>query len=67
MSRVAAFCDGLREYLRGQNAELLAAIRTEKVLSPENEALLRDAVAAYHDSFVPESPVAELALQEAKA
>jgi F-type H+-transporting ATPase subunit alpha len=65
--RVAAFCEGLREYLRSQNAELLAAIRTEKVLSPENEALLREAVSAYHNSFAPESAVADPALEEADA
>ena len=65
--RVGAFCEGLREYLRSQSAELLAAIRTEKVLSPENEALLRGAIAAYHDSFAPESAAADLALEEAEA
>ncbi len=65
--RVAAFCEGLREYLRSQNAELLAAIREEKVLSPENEALLREAIAAYHNSFAPESAVAAPALEEAGA
>jgi F-type H+/Na+-transporting ATPase subunit alpha len=65
--RVAAFCEGLREYLRSQNAELLGAIRDEKVLSPENEALLREAVAAYHNSFAPQAAAADLALEEAKA
>ena len=65
--RVSAFCEGLREYLRSQNAELLAAIRNEKVLSPENEVLLRDAITAYHNSFAPESAAADLALAEAEA
>ena len=65
--RVAAFCEGLREYLRSQNAELLAAIRDEKVLSPESEALLREAITAYHNSFAPESAAADLALEEAEA
>jgi F-type H+-transporting ATPase subunit alpha len=65
--RVAAFCEGLREYLRSQNAELLAAIRTEKVLSPENEALLREATMAYHNSFAPEAGAADLVLVEAEA
>jgi len=65
--RVAAFCEGLREYLRSQNAEVLAAIRDEKVLSPENEALLREAITAYHSSFAPESAAADLALEEAEA
>jgi len=65
--RVAAFCEGLREYLRSQNAEVLAAIRDEKVLSPENEALLREAITAYHNSFAPESAAADLALEEAEA
>jgi len=67
VSRVAAFCEGLRNYLRSQTPELLAAIRAEKVLSPDNEALLRDAIAAYHNSFAPEAAVADLVLQEAEA
>jgi F-type H+-transporting ATPase subunit alpha len=65
--RVAAFCEGLREYLRSQSAELLAAIHEEKVLSPENETLLRDAIAAFHNSFASESAAADLALEEAEA
>ena len=65
--RVAAFCEGLREYLRSQNAELLAAIRDEKVLSAENEARLREAIAEYHNSFAPEPAAADVALEEAGA
>jgi len=67
VSRVAAFCEGMRDYLRSQNAELLAAIRDEKVLSPENEALLREAISAYHTSFAPETAAADLALEGAEA
>jgi len=66
VARVAAFCDGLREYLRSESAGLLAAIREEKVLSPENESLLRDAVTAYHNSFAPQSPVADDVPEEAE-
>jgi F-type H+-transporting ATPase subunit alpha len=65
--RVAAFCEGLREYLRSQNAELLAAVRDEKVLSADNEARLREAIAEYHNSFAPEPVAADLALEEAGA
>jgi len=67
VARVSAFCEGLREYLRSESAELLAAIRDEKLLSPENEALLRAAIAAYHTIFAPESTAADLALEEAGA
>jgi F-type H+-transporting ATPase subunit alpha len=67
VSRVAAFCEGLRDSLRSQNPELLAAIRDEKVLSPENEALLREAVSTYHTSFAPELAAADLAREGAGA
>jgi len=67
VERVAAFCQGLREYLRSQSAELLETIATEKELSPESEAQLRDAIAAYHTTFAPESTAADLVLEEAEA
>jgi hypothetical protein len=53
--------------MRSQNAELLAAIRQEKALSPENEALLREAIVACHNSFGPGAAAADLALEEAEA
>ena len=37
---------------------MLAAIRDEKVLSPESEAQLRDGIAAYHNSFAREPAAA---------
>ncbi len=54
VSRVSAFGEGLREYLRSQMPGVLAAIRDEKLLSPESEASLRDAIAAYLNSFASE-------------
>jgi len=66
VSRVTAFGEGLREYLRSQTPGVLAAIRDEKLLSPESEASLRDAIAAYHNSFAPEL-AARAATVEAEA
>jgi len=54
IERVEAFREGLREHLRSQSADLLASIATEKQLTPESEAGLREAIAAYHSSFAPE-------------
>jgi F-type H+/Na+-transporting ATPase subunit alpha len=67
VERVGAFCEELREYLRSQNPEVLAAIRDEKVVSDESEAKLRDAIAAFHNTFLPESAVPDAALEEAEA
>jgi F-type H+-transporting ATPase subunit alpha len=66
VERVAAFREGLREYLRSQSTELLKTIATEKELSAGSEAQLRDAIAAYHTTFAPES-AADLVLAEAGA
>jgi F-type H+-transporting ATPase subunit alpha len=63
--RVSAFVEGLRNYLRSQQPDLLSAIRTEKVLSPESEATLRDAIAAFHTSFAPETALAETSAEAA--
>jgi len=65
VSRVSAFVDSLRNYLRSQQPDLLSAIRTEKVLSPESEATLRDAIAAFHTSFAPETALAETSAEAA--
>jgi len=51
VARVRHFCDGLRDYLRSQNADLMAEIREQREVSSENERRLHDAVAAYHNSF----------------
>jgi F-type H+-transporting ATPase subunit alpha len=53
VARVAVFREGLRGYLRGSHAELLATIAAEKALSPETEAQLREAITEYHKSFAP--------------
>jgi F-type H+-transporting ATPase subunit alpha len=57
VERVSSFTEGLREYLRSQSSAALAAIRDEKVLSPDTEAALRDAIMAFHASFAPEAAV----------
>ena len=49
--RVRPFGEGLREYLRSQAADVLADIRDRGEVTEETEAKLRDAVAAYHNSF----------------
>ena len=67
VERVGAFCEGLREYMRSQDPEVLAAIRDEKVVSDESEAKLRGAIAAYHNTFLPEAAVADVALEGAEA
>jgi len=67
VERVAAFCEGLREYLRSECAELLGSIRDEKVVTDDDEAKLRDAIAAYHNNFLPESAAADLVKEEAEA
>jgi len=67
VERVAAFREGLRDYMRSENAELLTTIATEKQLTPESEAQLRDAIGAYHTTFAPESAAADLVLEEAGA
>ena len=67
MPLVGAFCEGLREYMRSQDPEVLAAIRDEKVVSDESEAKLRGVIAAYHNTFLPEAAVADVALEGAEA
>ena len=49
--RVRPFIDGLRDYLRSEAADVLADIREKSELTEDMEARLRDAVAAYHNSF----------------
>ena len=67
VERVSAFTEGLREYLRSEYGELLATIRDEKIVTEASEATLREGIEAYHNSFLPESMAADLALQEAEA
>ncbi len=40
VERVSAFCEGLRQYLKAESAETLAAIRDEKIVSEASEARL---------------------------
>jgi F-type H+-transporting ATPase subunit alpha len=51
LDRVAAFAQGLREYMGAQNGELLARVRDEKVLSPETEEQLAAAILDYLKGF----------------
>ena len=55
--RVRPFGEGLREYLRSQSAEVLADIRDKGEVTEETEAKLRDAIAAYHNSFAADQNV----------
>jgi F-type H+-transporting ATPase subunit alpha len=52
VARVQAFGNGLRDYLRSQAAEILTDIRDRREVDDETEAKLKDAIAAYHNSFV---------------
>ena len=47
------FVEGVAEYVEARHPEILRAIRETGVLSEEGEAMLRDAVAGYKESFVP--------------
>jgi F-type H+-transporting ATPase subunit alpha len=51
VNRVGSFMDGLRDYLRSEAADVLADVREKLELTEETEAKLKDAVAAYHNSF----------------
>ena len=52
VDKVADFLDGLRGYLRGQCADLLKRIETEKALSDELSEALREAVHTYHHMVI---------------
>ena len=68
VERVAAFREGLRDYLRSQNAELLAAIaRPRRSSRRESEAQLREAIADLPHLVRAGVAAAELALEEASA
>jgi F-type H+-transporting ATPase subunit alpha len=51
VARVHPFIEGLRDYLRSQAADVLADISDKGEVSDESEKKLRDAIAAYHNSF----------------
>jgi F-type H+-transporting ATPase subunit alpha len=69
--RVRPFADGLRDYLRSQAADVLADIRDTGEVSDETEAKLKDAVAAYHNSFAADAGLSggrsQVARMEAEA
>ncbi len=54
VDRVRPFCEGLREYLRSQAAEVLADIRERGELTEATETALREAVTKFHATFTPE-------------
>jgi F-type H+-transporting ATPase subunit alpha len=70
VERVGAFMDGLRDYLRSQAGDVLADIREKLELTKETEAKLKEAAAAYHNSFAADAGgivEAELKAAEAEA
>jgi len=64
VDKVAGFLDGLRGYLRGQCADVLKRIETEKELSDDLIEALREAIHNYHrmvagsEDVAPDAPVA---------
>jgi len=67
VARVRPFCEGLREYLRSQAADVLGEIRDQGEVSEDSETRLRAAVAAYHNSFSVEAGVPAATSAEAEA
>ena len=67
VNRVTPFMDGLRDYLRSQAADVRADIRDKGEVSEETEAKLKDAVAAYHNSFAADAGASEVAAMAAEA
>jgi F-type H+-transporting ATPase subunit alpha len=66
VARVRPFMEGLRDYLRSQAADVLADIRDKGQLSEETETRLKEAVAAYHNSFAADGlTVAETEMEAA--
>ncbi len=51
VARVRPFIEGLRDYLKSEAADVLADIHERGEITEDNETRLRDAVAAYHNSF----------------
>jgi F-type H+-transporting ATPase subunit alpha len=54
VENVRTFLAGLRDYVKAQHPDLLTAIRDEKVLSDENEKLLRGDINDYHKTAQPD-------------
>ena len=44
VDQVTVFARELREYLKTQKPEFIAKVQTDKVLSDESEAILKDAI-----------------------
>jgi F-type H+-transporting ATPase subunit alpha len=51
LEQVQPFLTGLREYLRVNKPGYSKAVRTEKTLTPEAEALLKEGITEYKASF----------------
>jgi len=62
VDKVGSFLDGLRRFLRAENAALLAEIAEKKVLSDELEEQLKTAVEKYHGMDVASATEAEFAV-----
>ena len=67
VSRVGAFMDGLRDYLRSQAGDVLADLSEKLELTEETEAKLKDAIAAYHNSFAADTGAAGSRVGEMEA
>lgn len=52
VEKVTSFGQGLREYLRTSKPKYVEIIETEKKLSDEAEAILKDSIAEYKQAFV---------------
>ena len=57
VARVRPFMEGLRDYLRSQAGDVLADIRDKGEVTEETQAKLKDAIAAYHNSFAADPSV----------
>jgi F-type H+-transporting ATPase subunit alpha len=56
VENVRTFLAGLRDYVKSQHPGVLTAIRDEKVLSDENEKLLRADINDFHKTAKPDEP-----------
>ncbi|HIK56469.1 MAG TPA: F0F1 ATP synthase subunit alpha [Synechococcales cyanobacterium M55_K2018_004] len=52
VEKVTSFVKGLREYLKNSKAEYLDAVQSSKQLTDEAEAMLKDAITDYKQSFL---------------
>ena len=52
VEKITEFTSGLRDYLSTSKAKYLEIIKTEKVLTPDAEALLKEALVEYKQTFL---------------